>query len=168
MTKGWFDKARHRTVLLARAELRNKFPKCFMEFGAPKLPLKIGIDRDLLAVADGAYHFQHMQWALLDYTQGDSYLAGLTAGAVRVDLDGNPAGTVLEVHARYAAAVLAKRKRRAAQEQRQRAKATGKAPIKVKAPVAAPKPATRRTVQVEVVRRRSAIKGIARTGVKIA
>ena len=162
MTKGSFDKARHRTVLLVRAELRNRFPMCFMEFGAPKLPLKIGIDRDLLAIANGAYHFQHMQWALLDYTQGDSYLAGLTAGAVRVDLDGNPAGTVSEVHARYAAGVLAKRKRHAVQEQRQRAKVN--APIKVKAAVVtAPKSAGRRTVQVEVVRRRPAIKGVTRT-----
>jgi ProP effector len=157
--------SRHRRILETRAELHTRFPKCFMPFGAPKLPLKIGIDKDLLAVADGALHYQRMLWALIDYVNGDHYLAKLIAGAVRVDLDGNPAGTVSEIHGQRAAAGLAKRKRRQDAAQREKVRTTIKvtAPVVAAPVVAAPKPPTRRKFEVEVVRRRPEIKGGSRT-----
>lgn len=86
-----------------RAILTERFPLCFQKPGqsSAKRPLAIGIfgvirERcpDLSGHAISA--------ALNDYTSGQRYAAGNSAGAVRVDLDGNDAGIVSEDQAKFA------------------------------------------------------------------
>jgi hypothetical protein len=77
--------------------LARKWPGAFAE---PR-PLKIGIDRDLfprVAVPDA----QGMSRTLTWWVSRPEYLTACITGAVRVDLDGNPAGEVTEDDAAYA------------------------------------------------------------------
>jgi len=89
-----------------RRALAKAFPACFNrpKSKAPKRPLKIGIAAD--AVARGVMGedgqpltTKRIERAVTDYCTGTKYEAALVAGAVRIDLDGNPAGTVLPAHA---------------------------------------------------------------------
>jgi ProP effector len=99
-----------RNMLRTREWLLRTFPKCFQPFGQPKLSLKIGIDENIVAIYGGGYRqFRYeLAAALHDYTSGESYLRTMTTGAVRIDLDGNPAGEVVEDAAKIAALRLAK------------------------------------------------------------
>lgn len=104
-------KARQRKNMMhLRGWLIRKHPKCFMLFGQPKLPLKIGIYDDIMALYGGGYqNFRfELSAALSDYCNGGTYLRALVVGAVRVDLDGNPAGEVSEAAAQHAVERLAK------------------------------------------------------------
>ncbi len=102
--------ARHRRALHTRHFLTTRFSKCIQPAGEPKLPLKVGIGRDILAayaVIDSGSR-NRLNDALRDYCGGASYLRAMVAGAVRVDLDGNACGEVSEEAARLAAKQLAK------------------------------------------------------------
>lgn len=90
-----------------RAVLAERFPLCFAPKGAPgKRPLKIGIGLDVaLALPELSRH--SIAVALEDYTWGPTYLAGMTTGAERIDLDGAPCGEVSETEAHHARARLA-------------------------------------------------------------
>jgi ProP effector len=81
-----------------RAFLADTFPECFKPKRVPKLPLKIGIRRDI-ALLCPELAWNHLQWALADYTSGPRYWSALVEGATRVDLFGEPAGTVSAEHA---------------------------------------------------------------------
>ena len=106
---GHDDKRRARQRM--RAKLCELFPKAFPE-GEP-VPLKVGIRADLMVRLTpdpdvGIYR----QWLTLtmvlrNYTDGKRYHRVMVAGAVRVDLDGNPAGEVSETDAAYSAQRLA-------------------------------------------------------------
>jgi sRNA-binding protein len=72
------------------AQLAELYPNCFRQ---PGQPLKIGIRNDVVA--------RHPELqpgliasALRTYTRSVGYLKTLKAGAVRIDLEGNPVGTV--------------------------------------------------------------------------
>ena len=71
--------------------LCNRFPQTFSRRG-PK-PLKVGVYDDALAMLGEAVQPRGLQSALRAYTSNAGYLRALSAGACRVDLDGNPAGS---------------------------------------------------------------------------
>jgi sRNA-binding protein len=90
---------RHRRIDALLAELCEKFPLTFRprQVPPPWPALKIGIDRDILERIQVSRRL--LKAALRYYTSRRSYRAGLVAGAVRVDLDGKPAGEVAVEHA---------------------------------------------------------------------
>lgn len=98
---------KRRTGLRAdRRALARAFPACFnpQKSKAPKRPLKVGITADLIARGvtgeDGqSLSRSRIERAVRDYCLGTKYRAALVSGAVRIDLDGNPAGTVTPDHA---------------------------------------------------------------------
>jgi len=72
------------------AQLAELYPNCFRQ---PGQPLKIGIHNDVIA--------RHPELqpgliasALRTYTRSVGHLKTLKAGAARIDLEGNPVGTV--------------------------------------------------------------------------
>jgi ProP effector len=87
--------------------LAEWFPQTFVaEKHLPHRPLKVGIDRDVLARCPDLDR-RERSTVLRYYTSRVMYLQSLVAGAVRVDLDGNPAGEVSATDAEQAAARLA-------------------------------------------------------------
>ncbi|MCT7377961.1 ProQ/FinO family protein [Chelativorans salis] len=94
--------------------LSAKWPKAFNP-KAPR-PLKIGIHHDIRAL-DGDLSDDELSTAMRAYTKIGNYLSKLRAGAVRVDLNGKPAGEVSEADAAAANALMHIRnlRRRAAQ-----------------------------------------------------
>ncbi|TIV47470.1 MAG: prop expression regulator [Mesorhizobium sp.] len=87
--------------------LSAKWPAAFNP-KAP-MPLRIGIHNDI-RVLDGELSDDELRRALRAYTSMPRYLARLNAGAVRVDLDGEPAGEVSDAEAASAKALLCARK----------------------------------------------------------
>lgn len=99
------------------AYLAEKFPLCFSLEGEAK-PLKIGLFQDLAqALADDEKVSKtQLRQALRQYTSNWRYLHGCRAGAVRVDLNGEPAGVLEQEHADHAAAQLAEAKAKVAEK----------------------------------------------------
>lgn len=132
------------------AYIAECFPKCFTLEGEAK-PLKIGIFQDLAERLsdDPKVSKTQLRAALRQYTSSWRYLHGVKPGAVRVDLDGNPAGELDEEHVEHAKAALAESKAKVQarrKEQAQKAREEGKA----KAKPAAKKPQGRRPQQNKV------------------
>ncbi|QQF85342.1 RNA chaperone ProQ [Histophilus somni] len=98
------------------AYLAEKFPLCFSLEGEAK-PLKIGLFQDLAeALAnDEKVSKTQLRQALRQYTSNWRYLHGCRAGAVRVDLNGEPAGILEQEHVEHAAAKLAEAKAKVAE-----------------------------------------------------
>jgi len=84
--------------------LCERFPRIFARDPAERLPLKLGIDRDLVARLDGLSSRTELKRVLGGYTACPGYPAKVIEGAVRIDLDGNPASTVTANEAAYALA----------------------------------------------------------------
>ncbi|MEH0667113.1 RNA chaperone ProQ [Vibrio scophthalmi] len=129
------------------AYIAECFPKCFTLEGEAK-PLKIGIFQDLADRLndDPKVSKTQLRAALRQYTSSWRYLHGVKPGAVRVDLDGNPAGELEEEHVEHAKTALAESKAKVQarrKEQAQKAREEGKA----KAKPAAKKPQSRRPQQ---------------------
>lgn len=74
--------------------LAETFPKCFVVYEARRRPLKVGIHNDILTVLDGAVTAAELSRALGKYTTNAVYRSRLRVGAIRIDLNGEPAGTV--------------------------------------------------------------------------
>ncbi|KGY13624.1 prop expression regulator [Vibrio tubiashii] len=132
------------------AYIAECFPKCFTLEGEAK-PLKIGIFQDLAdrLTDDPKVSKTQLRAALRQYTSSWRYLHGVKPGAVRVDLDGNPAGELDEEHVEHAKTALAESKAKVQarrKEQAQKAREEGKA----KAKPAAKKPQARRPQQNKV------------------
>jgi sRNA-binding protein len=92
------------------AQLAELYPNCFRQ---PRQPPKIGTHNDIIA--------QHPELrpsliasALKTYTRSLGYLEMLKAGSARIDLEGNPVGTVTEADEEDAKRKIAKAARRAA------------------------------------------------------
>lgn len=97
----------------------EKFPAVFVQ-GGPR-PLKIGIRDDLLAALPETPPFLGI--AIGFYCNSRAYLEACVAGVPRVDLGGNPCGTVTPAEAAHAIEKLAKlAKRRIAAAQARRRK----------------------------------------------
>ena len=87
--------------------LAECFPHALVrEQHLPHKPLKIGIDAD---VAERCPAVSRIERSVLlhYYCKRTMYLSACVEGALRVDLDGNPAGTVSAADAEHAAAKLA-------------------------------------------------------------
>jgi ProP effector len=83
------------------AMLAARFPQTFVaDSSRPHRPLKLGIDRDLVAL--GVLDEAGATSALRHYCSRLMYRRSLVAGAVRVDLDGQVAGEVATAHAAHA------------------------------------------------------------------
>jgi ProP effector len=83
--------------------LCERFPRTFARDPAERLPLKRGIDRDLVRL-DGLRSRTALNRVLASYTACPEYRAKLIEGAARIDLNGNPAGAVTAEEAAYALA----------------------------------------------------------------
>ncbi|HBV5134576.1 TPA: RNA chaperone ProQ [Klebsiella pneumoniae] len=106
------------------AFLAERFPQCFSAEGEAR-PLKIGIFQDLVERVGGEMNLSKTQLraALRLYTSSWRYLYGVKAGAIRVDLDGNPCGELEEQHIAHARQQLEEAKARVqAQRAAQQAK----------------------------------------------
>ena len=92
------------------AQLAELFPNCFRQ---PRQPLKIGIHNDISA-RHPELRPSLLASALKTYTRSLGYLETLKAGAARIDLEGNPIGTVTTADEEDAKRKIAKAARRAA------------------------------------------------------
>ncbi len=99
------------------AYLAEKFPLCFSLEGEAK-PIKIGLFQDLAEALkdDPKVSKTQLRYALRQYTSNWRYLHGCKEGAVRVDLQGNPAGVLEQEHAQHAAQQLADAKAKLAEK----------------------------------------------------
>jgi ProP effector len=88
------------SVAATRALLCRRFPACFKPRGMTKRPLKIGITDDIVAAT--GFPSDTVKAAVADYCSGPLYLRGLVAGAIRVDLRGEPCSTVSPKDAAHA------------------------------------------------------------------
>ena len=106
------------------AYLAEKFPLCFILEGEAK-PLKIGLFQDLAEALqdDERVSKTQLRQALRQYTSNWRYLHGCREGAVRVDLQGNPAGVLEAEHVIHAAQQLADAKARVAEKRKAEAAA---------------------------------------------
>jgi ProP effector len=119
----------------AIALLAEMFPKAFVVHEATRRPLKVGIAADLVAAVNGAIKPPELVAALRVYCNNKVYLVHLRAGAVRIDLNGDPAGLVTAAEAARAAEQLTTRLLRAAARKKL-------APLVQAPPAQAPVPAT--------------------------
>jgi ProP effector len=97
----------------AIALLVERYPKTFAVYEARRRPLKIGIDRDLVAALGGAMTPRELGSALRCYCSNEGYLRNMLKGAWRVDLDGNPCGAVTGEAETHARETLAAKRRKA-------------------------------------------------------
>ena len=120
----------------ALALLCERWPKCFFMFPGRRLPLKIGIHKD---IPDGLIEPKILRLAFRLYVNNPGYLNAMRLGAARVDVNGEAAGTVDENGAKSAQARLnGIRKFRKNRKQPRREKAVQDV---VAAPPPAPSPA---------------------------
>jgi ProP effector len=86
--------------------LCERFPAAFSMKQPP--PLKVGIVGNITTNLPDI-NARHLESAMAAYCNRPPYLRALTEGAPRVDLDGNPAGTVTASEATHATKILAER-----------------------------------------------------------
>jgi ProP effector len=98
-------RARSADITATRRALLNRWPNCFKGYMRPKKPLKIGIDKDILA-ADPELNPEIVKLVLRIYVSHETYREVMIEGAGRVDLDGNPAGVVTKSQAEWSAMKL--------------------------------------------------------------
>ncbi|WP_419342429.1 ProQ/FinO family protein [Achromobacter sp. PD1] len=132
-------------VVEAIWRLQKHFPQAFPKNPAPKLPLKQGI------LADAAQHLEklgmteeQLKQAIATWCKGSRYWSSMVADATRVDLQGQPAGTVTAEQAAYARRQASRRpagKARPAKKADAPAAASADAPADAPAPEAAPEAA---------------------------
>ncbi|MGB3433896.1 ProQ/FinO family protein [Achromobacter sp.] len=130
-------------VVEAIWRLQKHFPQAFPKNPAPKLPLKQGI------LADAAQHLEklgmteeQLKQAIATWCKGSRYWSSMVADATRVDLQGEPAGTVTAEQASYARRQASRRpagKARPAKKAATPASSPADAPA-ADAPVDAPAP----------------------------
>src|SRR5690606_21355537 len=74
-------------VVITISRLQKKFPLAFPKKPAPKLPLKLGIHKDLYAQAETLKLTNaEIKEAVKTWCQGSRYWACMTEGAARLDL----------------------------------------------------------------------------------
>jgi ProP effector len=112
------SQSHNQAVAAVIALLAETFPKCFSVHEGRRRPLKLKIHLDIQAALDDAVTPAELHKALGTYCSNPVYLGHTRKGAWRLDLDGNPAGTVTaeeEAHAQATlAGIEAKKARRAA------------------------------------------------------
>jgi ProP effector len=88
------NKQVHDQILATIETLALAFPKTFHVYQVRRKPLKIGIFRDLITQMDGVITPKELSVGLRYYCGSSAYLRAMAKDAWRVDLDGNPAGSV--------------------------------------------------------------------------
>ena len=102
-------------LLVAIGRLQHAFPKAFPKKPAPRVALKLGIVEDLYAHATKLRLSEdEIKAAIAAWCSVGRYWAALTKDAVRVDLNGEPGGTVTAAEAGHAS-FLARQQRKKAQ-----------------------------------------------------
>jgi ProP effector len=101
-------KARQR-VAATLALLAQKWPACFSIYERNRKPLKVRIRDDILAELGDMISPAELALALGCYVANRVYRSRLVAGAVRIDLNGEPAGTVSEKDATHFARITRRR-----------------------------------------------------------
>lgn len=102
-------------VVLSIGRLQKHFPITFPKNPAPKQALKIGIHQDLLAKAkDLGLEEAAITEAVKTWCRGTRYWAAIVEDAPRLDLEGQPAGTVSARDAALARSLENRRKARQA------------------------------------------------------
>jgi len=99
---------REQAIAAAIALLAETFPKCLSVYQERRRPLKIGIDRDIEAALDGVITAAELHRALGTYCSNQVYLNYTRKGVWRLDLNGEPAGTVTVGEEAHAKEVLAR------------------------------------------------------------
>jgi ProP effector len=99
-------------VVLTIGKLQKRFPKAFPKNPAPKVPLKVGIFKDLLVHAEELGLTEAaLRDAIKVWCWGSRYWACVTDNAMRVDLNGEDAGQVLPAEAARARGLQARRQK---------------------------------------------------------
>jgi len=94
--------------------LQKTFPLAFPKKPAPKVPLKIGIHKDILERAERLGTDKNdLRKAIKAWCWGNRYWDCLAEDAVRVDLDGNAVGQVTKADAEQAKKLKAGRRKQA-------------------------------------------------------
>lgn len=98
-------------VLAVISRLQKRFPHVFPKNPKPKVPLKIGIHKDLQEhLAEWGIDEKQLRAAIKTWCWGNRYWSCLTENAVRVDLEGNDAGQVSKEDADRAKRLKASRR----------------------------------------------------------
>lgn len=98
-------------VVLTIGRLQKLFPKAFPKNPLPKLPLKIGIHKELLGKASEiGLEEAAITEAVKTWCRGTRYWASIVEGAPRIDLEGNQAGEVTARDAAQARSLEARRR----------------------------------------------------------
>ena len=98
-------------VVLTIGKLQKLFPKTFPKNPNPKVPLKVGILDDLYARSEQiGISNEDIQLAIKTWCKSSRYWNASKEGAIRIDLDGNPAGVVEANGAAQARAMARKAK----------------------------------------------------------
>jgi ProP effector len=116
------------------AVLADLWPAAFSLEPRLRRPLKVGIDKDVLALAGGAITPEELKVALGSYTGAKAYLKTLQEGAPRIGLDGKQAGQVSANDARHAGWLLKQRIARESARVRARGLALNASAIRAKNP----------------------------------
>jgi ProP effector len=100
--------ARSHAIIGALCEL---WPACFALYERRRKPLKVGIDRDVIAacataIASGSISRNDLKYALGFYVRNIGYLRACRAGAARIGLDGAECGIVSTEEAAHAASLI--------------------------------------------------------------
>ncbi|WP_459615108.1 ProQ/FinO family protein [Bordetella sp. 2513F-2] len=128
-------------LLMAIARLQQNFPLAFPRRPAPRVPLKLGIINDLYAQAGKLRLTEdQIKEAVATWCSGGRYWACLVQDAQRVDLEGQPSGTVTAAEAAHAS-FLARRQRKQRAAERRAASGVAKAEDAATNPDAPPAPA---------------------------
>lgn len=102
-------------VVLTIGQLQKRFPGAFPKNPAPKLPMKIGVHKDLLEQSEQlGLSKKALREAIKTWCRGARYWACVVEGAARVDLNGDEAGRVTPEEAGQARALEARRLRKPA------------------------------------------------------
>ena len=92
--------------------LQKKFPLAFPKKPAPKVPLKIGIHKDILEQAEQlGISKNELRAAIKTWCMGNRYWECLVEGSVRIDLNGNVSGQVTKGDADLARKLKARRRK---------------------------------------------------------
>jgi ProP effector len=99
-------------VVLSIGKLQKRFPKAFPKNPAPKVPLKVGIFKDLLVHAEElGLSEAALRDAIKVWCWGSRYWACVVDNAMRIDLNGDDAGQVLPAEAARARGLQARRQK---------------------------------------------------------
>ena len=122
-------------------QLCREFPAAFVHYQGRRRPLKVGIFHDILDRLGPAIDQKLLRRALGAYVRnfGFGYLRALQPGADRIDLAGEPCGTVTAEEAAHAALVLVGSKAPAKAAAAMPAAKPAPAPASIPEPVMAPK-----------------------------